>query len=206
MEKLSWEVRKVKLSDLTPLENNPFGKVTEEKRKRLRESLQRLGDFQIATVDTDFVLLTANKRFFALKELGETETQVKFPSRKLTEEERKEIIVSSNLHEGDWIAEILERDYQDIDLKGIGLELDSLVSGILGSDPKPAIAEPEYPIVAKFSEKHSAIIVVVDNEIDLNHLQQILQLESEGSYKSQATGQSYVITAKRLMELWKSKS
>jgi hypothetical protein len=47
---------------------------------------------------------------------------------------------------------------------------------------------------------------VVENEIDLNHLQQILQLETEASYKSQATGQSYVITAKRLMELWKSKS
>jgi hypothetical protein len=175
MEKLTWEVRKVNLSDLNPLENNPFGKVTEEKRKRLRESLLRLGDFQIATVDTDMVLLTANKRFFALKELGETETQVKFPSRKLTDEERKEIIVSSNLHEGDWIAEILERDYQDIDLKAMGLEMDDMVESVINTQIETEIEKVE---IKPYNKTHVLLSMAPNVFLKASkYLEQLKQIE-----------------------------
>lgn len=199
---LKWAVEVWKMSDLKPLENNPFGKISVENKRRLREKLSRLGVFEVAAIDTNGDLLTFNKRYHLLKEMGVTELEVKVPSRKLEESERKEIIISSNVHEGEWDRQILEELFTDIDLSSLGLDLPEL--DLPGETVKAE--KPEYEIVPKFSEKHSALVIVVDNEIDLNHLQQILELGTEESYKSQATGQTYVLTAKRFLEIWKSRS
>ena len=46
--------------------------------------------------------------------------------------------------------------------------------------------------------------VVSTNAIDENHLAELLQLETEQSYKGERTGRTHVISAKRFLEVWKS--
>lgn len=66
-----------------------------------------------------------------------------------------------------------------------------------------------YPIVARFSEKHDAVIIISDNETDTAFLESALQIRKEQSYKAHKKpeiGKSMVITAGRFQELWKSRS
>jgi hypothetical protein len=205
MEALTWKVVTLPMVELRPLEKNPFGKITEERKQRLREKLKRLGNFEVPTVDTDKVLLTFNKRYHLLKEMGVEEIEVKYPNRPLTESERKEIIIASNVHEGEWITEILEQEFAGIDLQSLGVEMDSLMQNVVKRNEVSSQDQAEMPIVPKFSEKHSAVILIIDNEIDLTHLQEILGLGTEKSYKSTESGQTYVIHFNRFIERWKSK-
>lgn len=193
---LAWRPELRRLDTLVPLENNPFGKITQEKRRRLEQKLLELGVFEAASIDTDNVLLTFNKRRNLLMGLGRGEEKfvVMVPNRPLTEDERKKIILASNVNEGEWIDEILRGEYSDM-MAEMGISLAS-IDEVLGAGPEAAPAEkPEYPIVAEFSEKYSAFIIVARNEIDANNVRQILGLEKMQSYKSQEVGNSTVIEA-----------
>ncbi len=125
-KKLTWKIERRKLSDLKPLEKNPFGKSTPEKLERLKKKLDNLGVFETPTIDTDNNLLSFNKRHHALMTLwgADAEIDCMVPGRKLTESERKEIILASNAHEGEWDLELLREDFADIDLDNLGLNLD----------------------------------------------------------------------------------
>jgi hypothetical protein len=206
MQAIEWKVETWPIAKLKPLEDNPFGKISAENKRRLGEKLRRLGIFEVATIDTNGDLLTFNKRYFLLKEMGVETIDVRVPTRPLTEAERKEIIISSNVHEGEWDKQILTELYADVNLQDLGLDLKGLTLENATGSALEEKKEVEYPIVPKFSEKHSAIVIVVDNEIDLNHIQQILGLGTEKSYKSQDSGTTFVLDAKKFIEAWKSKS
>lgn len=222
MKKLEWKTVKRKLKELKPLENNQFGKITDEKRAILKEKIAKLGSFEIPTIDTDDVLLTFNKRYFILLDIwGEDATiEAMYPNRPLTEQERKEIIISSNVHEGDWIQDILDKDYQDIDLDSLGvIAIDSFDE--FGSEVEKEIDEMDefkkefdsisdekakYPLVPRFSEKHDAFIIISDNETDTAFIKTVLELGKTSSYKNDTVGESNVLTAKQFQKIWKSKS
>lgn len=63
--------------------------------------------------------------------------------------------------------------------------------------------EPEMPIVPKFSEKYTSIVILCENEIDENHIFEKLKIETGNCYKSSKVGLMRVINAKRVIELWK---
>ena len=203
---ITWLPATRRLDQLTPLENNPFGKITQEKRRRLEAKLRELGVFEAATVDTDGVLLTFNKRHNLL--LGmygpAFEVNVLVAAEPLPADLRKKIVLASNVNEGEWIDEILRQDYADV-LDDMGVQLaalDALVEDA-GAAGKPA--EPEYPIVAEFSEKYTAFVIVCRNEIDENNVRELLGVDKRQSYKSQEVGQTHVIDAKAFSERCKLK-
>lgn len=121
---LTWRTEQRKIKELVPLERNPFGKINREKKKRLENKITRLGVFEIPTIDLNNDLLTFNKRAHILVALGRGEEtiDVRVPERPLTEDERKEIILASNVHEGEWDELILKEDFSDIDLGEVGVE------------------------------------------------------------------------------------
>jgi len=86
-KKLTWKIERRKLSELKPLEKNPFGKSTPEKLERLKKKLDNLGVFETPTIDTDNNLLSFNKRHHALMTLwgADAEIDCMVPGRKLTE-------------------------------------------------------------------------------------------------------------------------
>ena len=196
-EVITWRPETRRLDQLTPLENNPFGKITQEKRRRLEAKLLELGVFEAATLDTQGVLLTFNKRHNLLLGLYGPAyvVNVLVPDRELPAEVRKKIILASNVSEGEWIDDILRAQYQDV-LDDVGLSLaaaDELVADAGASAKEVA---PEYPIVAEFSEKYDAFIIVCRNEIDANNVRELLGIDKRQSYKSQEVGLTHVIDAK----------
>ena len=205
-ETINWLPAKRRLDQLTPLENNPFGKITQEKRRRLEQKLRELGVFEAATVDTDGVLLTFNKRHNLL--LGmygpNYEVNVLVAAEPLPADVRKKIVLASNVNEGEWIDEILRQDYADV-LDDVGLMLVTMDAQVADAGAAGKEAAPEYPIVAEFSEKYSSYIIVCRNEIDENNVRELLGVDKRQSYKSQEVGQTHVIDAKTFAERCKLK-
>lgn len=198
---INWLPATRRLDQLTPLENNPFGKITQEKRRRLETKLRELGVFEAATVDTDGVLLTFNKRHNLL--LGmygpAYEVNVLVAAEPLPADVRKKIVLASNVNEGEWIDEILRQDYADV-LEDVGLMLATMDEQVADAGAAGKEAPPEYPILAEFSEKYSAYIIVCRNEIDENNVRELLGVDKRQSYKSQEVGQTHVIEAKAFAE------
>lgn len=203
---ITWRPARRRLDQLTPLENNPFGKITQEKRRRLEAKLRELGVFEAATLDTADVLLTFNKRHNLL--LGmygpAYEVNVLVPDRELPADVRKKIILASNISEGEWIDELLRGDYADV-LDDVGLSLAAMDALVADAGAAGKEAEPEYPIVAEFSEKYDAFVIVCRNEIDANNVRELLGIDKRQSYKSQEVGQTHVIDAKAFAERCKLK-
>lgn len=203
---ITWRPATRRLDQLTPLENNPFGKITAEKRRRLEKKLTELGVFEAATLDTADVLLTFNKRHNLLLGLygPAYEVNVLVPDRELPADVRKKIILASNVSEGEWIEDILRQDYDDV-LADVGLQLAALDADVAAAAGGAKEAEPEFPIVAEFSEKYDAVVIVCRNDIDANFVREVLGLAKEQSYKSTEVGQTRVIDAKVFCDKWKSR-
>jgi DNA modification methylase len=127
-KQLDWKTEQRRIKELVPLERNPFGKINREKRKRLENKITRLGVFEIPTIDLNNDLLTFNKRAHILMALGRGEEiiDVRVPTRALTSDERREVILASNVHEGEWDGLVLEEDFSDINLEEMGVDLRGL--------------------------------------------------------------------------------
>lgn len=124
MEKLKWETKKVKVKDLIQLDINPR-KISETKKQKLVESLERFNLVEIPAVNTDLQIIGGNQRVTALMLVGrgEEEIDVRFPNRKLTKKEVKEYAIISNTHAGEFDFEILELEFADIEIAEIGFDI-----------------------------------------------------------------------------------
>jgi DNA modification methylase len=124
IKKLSWETKKVKVCDLIPLNFNPR-KITEDKRQKLIESLEKFNLAEIPAVNTDLTIIGGNQRVFALHLMGrgEEEIDVRYPNRKLSEKELKEYAIISNTHAGEWDMLKLEEFFDDVDFEELGFDM-----------------------------------------------------------------------------------
>ncbi len=204
LEPLQWKTEQRRVTDLVEYEHNPR-KMTTQQMKKLRESLEKFGLVEIPVINLDGVLLAGHQRCKAMIALGRADEiiDVRVPNRQLTETELKEYNISSNAIHGDWVDEILREHFQEIDLDGFGIELEELSASHAASMDEQEKA-PEMPIVAKYSEKYTAFIIVTDNEIDENHIAELLQVDQEQCYKSSKVGRTHVLLGKEFIELWKS--
>jgi galactitol-specific phosphotransferase system IIB component len=128
-----------------------------------------------------------------------------------TAEQCERAVIIANKAGGKWDNWILKEQFDLTVLEESGFSADEIESILEGenenlNDEIEAIEKPVYNIVAKFSEKYDAFIIVSTNEIDTNFLKEVLQIETEQSHKSKEIGSSKVISAKKFAELWKSKS
>lgn len=114
----------VKLSELVPNSKNPRV-ITKEKFESLKKKIQDVGFHSPIQVDNDGVILGGNQRFAALVDmgLGEVEVPVMYPLFKLTERERQEVIITTNIADGAWNDEILANEFNEDDLEEWGLDL-----------------------------------------------------------------------------------
>lgn len=127
MEKLEWTTKKVRVKDLVKLEINPR-KITEQKKAKLVESLEKFNLVEIPAVNTDLEVIGGNQRVTALMLVGrgDEEIDVRFPNRKLTKKEVKEYAIISNTHAGEFDFDILEAEFSDIDFAEIGFDINGL--------------------------------------------------------------------------------
>ena len=127
MEKLIWTTQQKKVSDLIQLEINPR-KITEEKKAKLKQSLEKFDLVEIPAINTDNKIIGGNQRIVALLLLGRGEEliDVRIPNRTLTPTEIKEYNLISNTHAGEFDFELLTEHFSDIDLAEIGFEIQGL--------------------------------------------------------------------------------
>ena len=95
-EPLVWKIETRKLSSLNGWSENPR-KMTEVQFEKLKKRIKERGFHDILKIDVDGTIVSGNHRQQALKDLGYDEVDVKVPNRPLTEKERKEVALESNI-------------------------------------------------------------------------------------------------------------
>ncbi len=216
MSKLAWTTEQRLVKELIPYEYNPRI-LTPEKKEKLKASLEKFNLAEIPAINRDNKIIAGHQRVVVLMELnkGDCLIDVRVPNRSLTDQEFKEYNLRSNIAVGEWDIDLILKEFEEIDLQEIGLTLTDELSSMLDEEEQLNEFEenfnnipikPEYPLVAKYNEKYSAIMIIVENTTDLTYLQTVLELEREASYKSERIGQTHVLTAKKFQELWEKKS
>jgi len=109
---MKWHTETRLLSELRNWEDNPRN-ISDEKFDELVSSVDDLGNFDPLIIDTDNTVIAGNQRLRALLKLGEVDTAVSVPERKLTEDEIKKIGILSNRHSGEWDMEKL-LNFEDV--------------------------------------------------------------------------------------------
>jgi hypothetical protein len=193
--------QRVRVGDLLPSAKNPR-KIKLKDRQKLWERVQKYGMISIPVRDFDGTLLGGKQRCELLVQYGlqDTEIDVRSATRKLTEAELREVMIIENSHAGEWDIEMLRKEFDEfLDLEEFGFSFEDLADATAEIEAK---IEPEYPIVPKYSEKWSAVIIVIDNSIDENFVRSVLGLQVMKDYKTDNVGESYVLTSKQFTELW----
>lgn len=119
----------ISVRDLVNLPNNPR-KITKESLNRLCESIRDNGYWEhrpgaVEPIDgtNKYYVLDGNQRLKALRMMKRKEMPCMIYTE-LTESEREEIILRSNINNGEWDTNILQAEYAHADLEGMGLEIE----------------------------------------------------------------------------------
>ena len=133
----------MKLSQLKPLEKNPFKSKGDKQIAAIGKSIsefEKMMQIRKIVVDENFQILGGNKRFFALKALGRVDIPDSWVDQVtgLTEAEKREFIVKDNSHWGsEWDFDLL-KDW-GVDLDDWGVQVD-------WEEPQPEASEDDYEI------------------------------------------------------------
>jgi hypothetical protein len=130
---LEWSTEKRKVNDLLPLEINPR-KITEAKRMKMIESIQKFNLVDIPVIDTDGTIISGHQRMRALQAIGRGDEliDVRIPNRKLTTKELKEYNILANQHFGEFDLEVMDIEFKEVDFDEIGVDMKAIEFG--GSD------------------------------------------------------------------------
>jgi DNA modification methylase len=128
---LEWKTEQRKVDDLVPFAYNPRV-LTDKKRDQLQRSLEKFNLVEIPAINLDNMIIAGHQRITVLKLLGRGEEMIdiRVPNRMLTEKELKEYNITSNVQVGLWDVEVLNDIFDDIDLKGLGLNVHDLPSSL----------------------------------------------------------------------------
>jgi DNA modification methylase len=115
MNNLIWHTETRSVSELVPQKINPRT-ISKKQLEDLKRSFEKYNLVEIPAIDIDGTILAGHQRIKILKILGRGDEviDVRVPNRKLTDEESKGYLISSNALGGDWDFELL-KDF-DIEL------------------------------------------------------------------------------------------
>ena len=116
---INWKAETRKVVALKNWEKNPR-KITKEAFEKIKDRITKRGMHDVIKLDTEDNVLSGNQRKRALMDLGIEEVNVLVPSRPLTEKEKQEIILESNLNDGIWDFDILGNEFDVQTLQDIG--------------------------------------------------------------------------------------
>lgn len=117
-------IKKMKLADLIPTENNPrqIKKDDFERLKKSIKSFPEMLDIREIVIDENNRILGGHQRVKALLANGEKEVNVKVVEG-LSEEEKREFVIRDNIQNGEWDFDVLANEWDDLPLDDWGIEL-----------------------------------------------------------------------------------
>jgi ParB-like chromosome segregation protein Spo0J len=132
--KIEWHVKRMKVEDLIPAEDNPHI-MTIHMYKKLKNSIVERGIFVLPLINTDNTIIGGHQRKQAFLELGIEEVNCLVPDKKLDSRQFQLAMLESNKITGDWdwdiLANIFDREilleagfvepeikFQDVDISG----------------------------------------------------------------------------------------
>lgn len=122
-EKITWAEKKWAIDKLHGNDRNPRI-ITPEQYERLKKKIIDLGYHHPIACQPDGLIISGHQRVRALKELGYTEIRVSLPSRFLSEDEYREMMIEANLSDGQWDKSLLAEDFEAEELEEWGLSPD----------------------------------------------------------------------------------
>lgn len=195
-EKITWSLKEVRASELKPNPNNPKQRDARG-FKRLQKSLNKFGKVYDGIANADLSIIDGHSRF----ELNSDDiVRVFVPSRQLDEKEYNEMNAIFDIAKaGETDQQILEENFDDEFFEE--WEIDKKVAAL-----KAANNGVKYPIVPEYDEKYDAIVIVCSTQTELTFIRNALALSKEKSYKNKTVGETHVLTGKKFIEQWQSKS
>jgi DNA modification methylase len=125
--KLQWHTERRKVNDLIPYSKNPRN-ISEQQIEALKNSLKKFNLVELPAIDTDNQIIAGHQRLKVLQLLnrGDEEIEVRVPNRKLTDEEFKQYLLTSNAVHGDFDFDALLKDFDTETLIDIGFNDDDV--------------------------------------------------------------------------------
>ena len=143
MSDIVWTEKVVPVDSLIPYERNPRI-ISDEALAKLKESIQLLGYHQRVLATPDLKIIGGHQRKKIFKELGIENVAVLIPSRELTVDEFRQILITDNLPFGDFNWEMVGLDFKFAELKNWGMSADMFAKI---KRPEPAKDPDEVPPV-----------------------------------------------------------
>jgi len=136
MTMLKWHNERRRVGSLIKWPINPR-RISEEQTENLKASLKKFNLADPIIIDVDNTIVGGHQRLTVLKLLGrqEEEIDVRVPSRKLTDEEFRELALRLNLNQGEWDWEMLAEHFDAEELLSLGFETDELIEHEIVEDP-----------------------------------------------------------------------
>lgn len=119
-ETIVWTEKTVPIDELKPYEKNPRI-ITHDAFERLKDSIKKLGFHQRMLCQPDGKVIGGHQRLRAMKELGATEIKILIPSRELTTEEFRQLLIQDNLPFGQHDFDMLANDFTVDELTDWGM-------------------------------------------------------------------------------------
>ena len=110
MVDITWQETTTSLAKLKPYERNPR-RISKEAFAKLKQSIEQDGFHQRILCTPDLKVIGGHQRIKALQELGWKEVQVLTPSREITEEEYRRLLIRDNLQAGEWDMDTLANEF-----------------------------------------------------------------------------------------------
>ena len=110
---MKWHTEIRKISELKEWENNPRT-ISDKAYKRLKEAIEKRGFHDVIKIDENNVVLSGNQRLKILKELGYEEVECKVPDEKLTQRQKEQVALESNIQDGEWDMDKLAEGFGDV--------------------------------------------------------------------------------------------
>ena len=198
----------VSVDELNGATYNPR-KITPYQLRSLKKSIEKYGILEplIVNKTTGNTVVGGHQRLRIAKELGIKEVPVQFIEMSDPDEE-KSLNLALNKVGGEFDRPKLVSLFQSMDLKALDLQMTGFsrdeVNKMLMQ--KEEDVEPEYPITPYFSEKYNYVVIMTKDEVEFTYLKNALQLTTEQSYKSSATGIGKVVSFEKFSKLWEERS
>ncbi len=170
----------MKISELKPLEQNPFKLKGDEQLEKIAnsiESFKKMMSIRKIIIDENQEIIGGNKRYFALKKLGYKQIPDEWIDKRtdLSEAEKREFIVKDNSHFGsEWDTELLTE--WNVPVEEWGVDLPDIIDN---SDSGDVVSDFDIKQSIQVLPKNEYIIIVAkDGSDEWDELKSIFKCET----------------------------